>query len=1736
MSAEDAASIFVPWRLLENLEKRTRGSPGSSSGALNGTTQAEGPPRVVKLRMAAVFIADISGFSRLENVFEGATNLGVDTFSSLLNSVLGGIEAVVWSLGGCVVHVAGDALICVFAGDSDEANDDDDDAEHAIMEAAEEAARRTIGAFESVFKKMESRLDIHGAVSWGSLDVIRLASTQARRDQNNDDMDGSVEDGEVHDSAKSEEPPDSPQSPHNRSARGQFATAETHQMTVCGEALSLCVDLLKRTKAGEISLYRGPLLPQEIIKAGDAGGGFVTEEELKRWADHSRRGKQVAVNRDGWRSYVPEFFRARAPTVNGRFNVSEVLTSSKMHLCTLFVNFINFPIDGVGLDPELLNWAYAASCRETRDLGGHVDCLLCDDKGFVFKAYFGLAGSSVHESELRGVICSLKLSAAFKKKGVSAKMGLASGESFVGAMVGGSGKYVGFTMLSSSGVTLGARLMAKADPGAALVSSSVYKQTQGAILYKFENAAGTRTLRMKGISKPHFVFKPVAHTSNVDPDDMAQHGAGMAQIRKETLNRLDDMIERLAGGGGSPGNSTLNESSSGALGGVFVISGDAGMGKSTMLSYAKSVAEKQDGVYVVSVKGSSVNVDGPMHGARTVLSMMLKHFGGAAAAAHAIDATPEDATAIALWAPSSRATIVDWICNKYGVAEGVKEAKQRETFALVPLPVHRRTYLLQSLVVRLVAAAGPVALFVDDAQWMDENLWRVLAAVIENEKCRETFLCVLARRLDRAGRTDKAGQTDKGKVFEAFEAAAERTQKALGGWRDYYHSALLQNLSKEESRALVRWHAEGPLEESAIRQIILISEGHPFFLGELTHAASYLPGEGHKGEEYADGGENDSTEESTHGGGGVNSVTTVESLEGTLASNVDARTMLETEENTEFATLMRNSSSTKAIRRIMQSQIGDLTPKQLEVMMFATCIGMSFTADEVAGTIYNSTKERSRFGTVSSFATNVTYPEVLSAVNDAMATFVEARLLAFQRRGEENFEDNALSMPKVESEGTLSADDVDVCLPSKNGIADSQSINPTRYNFKFKHQLMRESVYGLMPKSRRVMMHSTIAQQIENAVMRMKSLVRCKCCEGVQVWRISTARRQSLATRLAGQHRLSDRPDKAWRQYFNASEAAITTGAYRDAITLMGSAIESAELAFEMNHTFKDFKRPQHFDIALLHSRMAFIFTEVTFNYDLAIHSAVKGLRWFKVPIPKKVTRGMIAKEMMLLHTGMSSMCSDYARLSSSPQAAAGAIVRCWSCLAWAVSGTMINALSSEALRDCLGWDEENAKAYLHLHTANLAMVVPDSPEFVFAMSSVSVVGFLGFKRTASLAMKKAAKALKTWKKESNKEHGERGTISEMMRASSQTLFFMTKGCLMVSDGKVPEGIRWLSEALGLATANGLAVFEMLITNFSVGINTFVRSEPRQAQASIEQLRLQGTAAFGHTSFAGRLFSILYNGAFDWNLVTLQVEEHSEKEKFPVSRMLQMTAASSDISALLTGAKPKSHGEGHCPPEEPGEKPRHQCFLEDVIPQFLQSVQSYKVNDFMPWSLTYATTSNVALAILMLLVMRWDGETPDDCGFDKIVPAAKLMEKVLVKGAKIQRVNELSFHVLLVQLSEAMDPEGFAAPGGIGRARLAALQRALKRARPDNSAAYEIWSHIGNFHADRLRGALTASSALTYQERFEAIQNEPDMPSRLRSLSSLTLAYLPTQVSRLERYIKLRASGSVGAGGICGLC
>ena len=109
------------------------------------------------------------------------------------------------------------------------------------------------------------------------------------------------------------------------------------------------------------------------------------------------------------------------------------------------------------MDLKALNWAYNVLKREVHKLGGYVDVLLCDDKGFVFKGIFGLAGASVNDCELRGVLCALRCLSAFRTRALSANIGLAAGGSFIGAVNGGSECYVGFTMLSSVGVTLAAR-------------------------------------------------------------------------------------------------------------------------------------------------------------------------------------------------------------------------------------------------------------------------------------------------------------------------------------------------------------------------------------------------------------------------------------------------------------------------------------------------------------------------------------------------------------------------------------------------------------------------------------------------------------------------------------------------------------------------------------------------------------------------------------------------------------------------------------------------------------------------------------------------------------------------------------------------------------------------------------------------------------------------------------------------------------------------------------------------------------------------------------------------------------------------------------------------------------------------------------------------------------------------------------------------------------------------------
>jgi len=109
-----------------------------------------------------------------------------------------------------------------------------------------------------------------------------------------------------------------------------------------------------------------------------------------------------------------------------------------------------------------------------------------------------------------------------------ARAGVASGVAFCGAIQGGDGRYAGFTMLSSKGVTLAARLMCSAPmTGGALCAPSVHDlSVRDGIQYLYAprpdeyvkglsgDADGVKSMTLKGMAYSFPYAQPIGENSN----------------------------------------------------------------------------------------------------------------------------------------------------------------------------------------------------------------------------------------------------------------------------------------------------------------------------------------------------------------------------------------------------------------------------------------------------------------------------------------------------------------------------------------------------------------------------------------------------------------------------------------------------------------------------------------------------------------------------------------------------------------------------------------------------------------------------------------------------------------------------------------------------------------------------------------------------------------------------------------------------------------------------------------------------------------------------------------------------------------------------------------------------------------------------------------------------------------------------------------------------------------------
>ena len=128
-------------------------------------------PRAEEVRDAAILIADVSGFSAVEAAEERrAGRDGTDRFSETVNAVLGGLEAVVHAGGGEVMHVAGDALICLF---------------HAGQTPAEACAENLQRAFDDIADQVRRdtglAFSLHGGVGGGGATLLHLGNHSRRQ-------------------------------------------------------------------------------------------------------------------------------------------------------------------------------------------------------------------------------------------------------------------------------------------------------------------------------------------------------------------------------------------------------------------------------------------------------------------------------------------------------------------------------------------------------------------------------------------------------------------------------------------------------------------------------------------------------------------------------------------------------------------------------------------------------------------------------------------------------------------------------------------------------------------------------------------------------------------------------------------------------------------------------------------------------------------------------------------------------------------------------------------------------------------------------------------------------------------------------------------------------------------------------------------------------------------------------------------------------------------------------------------------------------------------------------------------------------------------------------------------------------------------------------------------------------------------------------------------------------------
>lgn len=369
-------------------------------------------------------------------------------------------------------------------------------------------------------------------------------------------------------------------------------------------------------------------------------------------------------------------------------------------LRNLTVLFVNLP----DLTETLvLKRAQAVMCAMQSALyrfEGSINQLGADDKGITLVAAFGLPPLAHEDDALRGVQAAQAIQSRLRELGIRSAIGIATGRVYCGAV--GSERRRQYAIIGDV-VNLSARLMQIA-PGDILCDAATHRATVAKM--RFEPLPAQA---VKGKAQPVALFRPYCQ---------AVEAPGRRQMvgREAERSVLVSALESLQAGSG----------------GVVLIEGEAGIGKSRLLAEFASEAEARE-VAVFTGVGDAIEHSTPYHAWRPLFSRLFEIENRStyeerraqvrtrlASSPEAIARAPLLNVVLPLELPDNELT---------GAMTGQVRADNTND-------------LLLSLL-RTSCRARPTAFVVEDAHWLDSSSWALLLIVCQQ---LPTALVILATR------------------------------------------------------------------------------------------------------------------------------------------------------------------------------------------------------------------------------------------------------------------------------------------------------------------------------------------------------------------------------------------------------------------------------------------------------------------------------------------------------------------------------------------------------------------------------------------------------------------------------------------------------------------------------------------------------------------------------------------------------------------------------------------------------------------------------------------------------------------------------------------------------------------------------------------------------------------------------------------------------------------------------